>query len=654
MDNAVAYHTTMPFRFQADSAADRSSREKARMDTILANYIAQTQRLNAVFAEALYMAMAYGSCPVHAYWRDDLTFDPYEPIYAANSGMQGMRRGIIDAFAGDPFDTVYNPGAKRNSVQWMSYGRVLPAEMVRKQFEQVLASLGVSLEGSTRLPSASRFQRTVRRWRDEALATHGSAGVDGGRDAGEELIALVCREVAPGVESDYPDGRLTVVAMQGASSTDPQDAARNRAGDAVLLHDGPLPAGRISAVRLYSHQRFDDVLGKPFVGDLDDQQVDLNQYLSLRKEKIRRLTRAPFLAPDGLEIDGAVYDDDVIMEFSGQSAIAPQFLRIPTEDINALNQAIADKREAMFRLGGYQAASRGESKSGDAAAKVVALARADDTIHGPVNQRFQETVCDFMQLCWALFKTYADVPWVIDIAGDEYGDIAEPYLDSSRVSDRPPAYRLVSGFGATPETRAQALLNLVVATGADGQPLMRTSTFKKAYPDPTLFADEADPKAMLERRAMRINEKIRKLTAQFRKENGLQPDQPLPPQWALMAGQQVFQKLQSDTPLLRDDNPQIHVTSLSEITQDESEDPIAREAAKLRQGLYYDWMAQIVAQQNAQRQQQDGGQEGQRASRGAAPAPKRQNPAGGTQTSDAMSPEGLSDTVQQLTNAAAG
>ena len=63
VDNMVAYHSTMPFRYVVETRPDRESRESGAIDQAFANYIAKEQNLNSLFAEAMYMAAAYGSCP---------------------------------------------------------------------------------------------------------------------------------------------------------------------------------------------------------------------------------------------------------------------------------------------------------------------------------------------------------------------------------------------------------------------------------------------------------------------------------------------------------------------------------------------------------------------------------------------------------------
>src|SRR3972149_6411961 len=245
VDNAVAYHTTMPFRFVVEAKPDREAKARAVIDQALVNYMAGQQRWNRAFAEAMYIAMVAGNCPIHAFWRDDLTTDPYDPVgYGATDEMQGqIRKGLIDTFVGDPWDTVYNAGAKRKSRHQMTWGRTAPRHE----------------EGSTD-------------------------------------------------------------------------------GQAVVLHDGPLPASRFSSVQVYSANRFDDIHGKPFVGDLDDLQVGLNQALSARAEYLRRSVRRPLIDP-GIVNDTAVWEDDSRLEMGPTAPTMPSFLQLKVDGAT-LNRAI--------------------------------------------------------------------------------------------------------------------------------------------------------------------------------------------------------------------------------------------------------------------------------------------------------------------------
>jgi hypothetical protein len=643
-DNAVAYHTTAPFRFVVDARPDREAKQRAIVDQALINHLQQKQKWNRVFAEAMQLAMPAGHCPVHAFWRDDLESDPYEPAYGGSDSESedqngqpqvSLRRGIIDAYVGDPFDTAYGAGSRRNSLHIQTHGRTLPLEVVQAAFSQVP---GIeSLTGSTRLPSAARFQRIVRQWTLQGLEVHGTAAARSGRNK-EELVAIICREIAPGMDPEFPGGRITLVALGGTATTEPSEGSGSH-GKPFLLHDGPLPAGRFSSVRVYSANRFDDIHGKPFLGDLSDLQVQLNQALSLRAEYIRRSVRPPLVTGGMVVEDTAVWEDDAQLEMDPGSTVAPQFLQLRI-DVGTLNQHIDDLRSAMYTIGGYQAASRGESHSGDSGAKVVALAKADDTIHGPTNQRFRESVEEFAGLNHALFREYGDIPWLIESSGDEFSHMIEQWVDRSMVSDQDPAFRLTSGFGATMESRANQLLQLVGQTGADGEPLMSTRQFRSAWPDQSIYPEAEDPIEVRERRAKTINARIRRMAMEMEQRLGeLATD----PRFLIMQ----HMALLSEFPVLPDDMPDKCFDTLSSITQDENESPVARELAKYRQGLYQMWLQtgqgpmpamieNLMMQAEAQPAQV--GPQGPPPQQGPPVQMQEQANPGGTTMSEAMSP----------------
>ncbi|MFW6202271.1 MAG: hypothetical protein ACOC8B_06820 [Gemmatimonadota bacterium] len=661
VDNAVAHHTAQPFRFVADHKQDAESRRQAKIDAAFANHLARIQRWNAVFAEAMYLAMACGFCPVHAYWRDDLQTDPYEPLYAGRGGPQSRfkpRLGSIDSWVGNPFDHGFNPGAKRGSIQAGTYGRVLPADLVRRAFADVLEESGTRLEGTDRLPSATTWNRVASNWRMTGLNVHGSATLNPGGEAGEELVALVCREIAPGIDPEAPDGRLTIVALQGTADTRRHEGRSDHTGEAILLADQPLPGGRFSWELVYSHHRFDSAEGKAFVGDLDDLQVQLNLALSQRREYIQRMLHAPTLVGGVLNQDAAEYDGFTLLEVDAGAGgqIQPRTVELPGSPLSALDNHIEQLRQAIYTIGGYQAASRGESKSGDAASKVVALARADDTIHSPINQVFQDAVCDYAGLCWALMKQYGDVPWVIDVVGDDDAHIVQEYVDRTELGDRPPAYRLVSIAGATPEAHAQQLMQLVQATGADGQPLLPTEQFRRRWPDQNLYDEESHPGAVQRRRARTVAQRIRDMARQASEQTGIPKETPEMHPAVQQVAQQVFAAVEQQYRRKRDDDLGAHIEALAEITQDETEHPIARLAAEMRQTMYFQWQAmqaqQAAAQQAAEAQQQQGRSGAERGG-GARRAPEA-HPAGGTRTSEAMSPSRTRPEVRRMTAQARG
>lgn len=645
--NTVSYHTSIPFRVVAQAAADRESRQRAKVDTLFANHLIRHQRLNQVFAEAMQVACVYGSCPVHASWRDDLSSDPYEPLYNTNQDLaQKVRRGFIDCWVGDPWDTVYNDGATRNSLHRMSYGRTLPLEYVQQAFAHVE---GIEkLKGRKDLPSAARFQRISRRWVNLGGTINGgtSAILSGGD--GEEIVALICEETAPGIDRNYPDGRLVIVALSGAATTDRADSG-GTGGTPILLHDGPLPGKRISCVRVYSlTDNLDDILGKPYVADLDDLQTQINQLATLRAERIRRYARPQLVAEaGGIEDDTAVTRDDAIIYVTGGRD--PYFLDPPGSGTADIDSAINETLDQMFRIGGWQAASRGEGSAGDAAAKVVALSKADDSIFGPINRHFQQTVCDFLALCHALAKEYMDVPWLLDITGTEQGFLAQPYISRDDLSEAP-QYLMVSGYGTTPEAIGQQLMDLVGIQGADGIPLLSTRQFWDLWPDHSIRPLTGDTERIREARAHTINAAIQLAVDGLRGSNP-ELDQ-MPPEMAQTALLDIHDQLMAQFPVRRTDDPQYHVDTLDELVQDEMADPLVRQLAELRQEIYFQWLEDIFAAQTAAQPGMEG-ESGAPAQGGGSPgAAGGGDPFGGAAPGQSMPSQNLMGEVNGLTQEA--
>lgn len=601
VDNAVAHHTTMPLRYFADSPADRRAREQAIVNIVWANHLAAVQDLNTLFAEALYLAMPAGFCPVHRYWREDTTHDWFEPVeygaeYAEQDdpmGMEPRSPGMIDCWLGNPFAHVFDRAAKRGSYRWSSYERFLPADDVTRAFDHIPEAR--DLQGSTRAPSAAEFQRIARDWQQEGLGTHGSPVQRERRGTEDGLISIICRETAPGVLADYPNGRLQIVAVPGNA-----DLRRGRrgSGHVVLLADQELPAGDFSFSNFYSHHRASDVHGKPWVEDIDQLQVDLNIALSKKWEYINKMIESPIVAPGGaISEDMLNLDGYALLEVEPSlAAWRPRVMEWPASILPALDGEIESKRRAIYTGGGYQASSRGEAPGSRMAYRaIVALQQADSSIHGPVNVRFRGSGVHFMQGCWRQMKRYGDMPWLIDIVGDEHGYLIDPYINANQLSDVAPRYKLINAFGPSPELHAQEIIELMQLRGADGVPFLRTDEARRQYPNQMIFDDDSDAAAITRRRARTVEQQFITRARLFREQTGMQEVDPQDP-GVQQAAQKIFYELEAAFPRLRDDNLQAHIATLSEITQDETADPIARLAATQRQNLYYEWQAMMARQ----------------------------------------------------------
>ena len=89
-------------------------------------------------------------------WRVDYTKEAYRPV-GLPPDQPGIQPGYVDFWVGDPWATVYDEGATRNSFHRVSYNRTLPLDQVKMAFPE---AEGIEkLKGSDDLPSASRFQQ---------------------------------------------------------------------------------------------------------------------------------------------------------------------------------------------------------------------------------------------------------------------------------------------------------------------------------------------------------------------------------------------------------------------------------------------------------------------------------------------------------------
>ena len=95
--------------------------------------------------------------------------------------------------------------------------------------------------------------------------------------------------------------------------------------------------------------RADDVLGKPWVEDLDVLQVKLNLAISKEWEQTDKMARAPMVVPGGLiSEDMADIDGYNILETEpAMGNVRPRVMEWPQSILVALRKIIEDKRKAM-------------------------------------------------------------------------------------------------------------------------------------------------------------------------------------------------------------------------------------------------------------------------------------------------------------------
>jgi hypothetical protein len=397
---------------------------------------------------------------------------------------------------------------------------------------------------------------------------------------------------------------LRLIALNGSATTD-RYRATGRTDNGLLLHDGPLPGGRASAVRFYSTSRFDDVLGKPYIEDLSQLQQELNQVATLALERLRRFSRPQMTArAQSLEDDTVINDPDYVLYYTHEK---PDFIAPPMGNPD-FDRSVQEIESQMFRIGGWQAASRGEGSSGDAAAKVVALAKADDTIFGPVNRAFQDSLCELLQLSHALVKDFAELPFVAKVAGEDLSYAVEPWIRADDMSEEPPNFRVVSGFGATPESLAQNLMTLVGMTDAAGTPLMTEAEFWERHPDPSLKPRRPSATTIKRKRLMARNNFIEKLCKEA--ETEFQEAVEQDPQIAFRLAESVYQQVRANFPPTRTDNLGQAIEVLDELVHDTEVSKLTSHVAQLAQAEYFEWMAAMAPPTMAGPAEPEGRQQG--------------------------------------------
>lgn len=580
MSHFVAYLCGIPFKTVAEAPLGRRARDKSRMATVLANHTISDQKLNSLLAEAMYIAGIYGHCPVHGTWRyGSRAINPL-------GNVPGMPPGYVDFWIGDPWDTVYNDGATRNSVHRMSYGRVIPTQILKNAFPEH-PQIG-KLKGTTdSSATGSTFDRIARKWHSMNQVLRAASYISAG-ESSEDLTSVLCEEVVPGYDPMYPEGLLRIVALSGRAESG--SGAVGGGGDNILLHQGPLPAKRLSAVRFYSLNRFDNVLGKPYVAAIDDLQIQLNNVVTMRSVRLAKYSNPRVTAPRGagIEEDSFWADSDAILFYNGTDR--PDFMTPPMGNPD-YDASIAEIEAQMFRISGWQAASRGEANAGDSGTKVNFLAKADDTIFSPIRQGFEAAFSELMALGHALTRENAQgQPFLANIVGDELSYAIDPWVRAEDLDHLDPQFKVVSGFGASPEALAETLQALVQIPAADG-PLMTSDEFWDRYPNPALRPHRPNIKATKRMRLNSINYLIERLCDEAEGQYAEQVQQM--PQMAAQLAVVIEETVLRKYPLLRTEDWGMSLEALDEIIHDPNSSGMKRNVCELRMNRCYEELMRL-------------------------------------------------------------
>jgi hypothetical protein len=189
---------------------------------------------------------------------------------------------------------------------------------------------------------------------------------------------------------------------------------------------------------------------------------------------------------------------------------------------------------------------------------------------------------------------------------------------------------------------------------------MPTRSFRKAWPDQSIFPDEQDPEDYRLRRPKTVNAKLRQYAGKVVEQldpQGQLENLPMNHPVIVQLAVQVYPPFDLHHPLLMDDAIEVHLEWLSTLTQDETEHPLVRQLGVQRQNLYFGWLA---AQQQAAAEaeaEQAGAQEEQKAAGKARGTPadeesQPKNEPGGTTTSETV--KRAADKVPALTQQARG
>lgn len=593
-DYWVGHFTAQQFRAVAEHRADRKSRDRARIDTLTANHHLLTQRINDRAAEAMYMAAFNGWGVTHSMWRNDITQSGGETEGPYSKSV--VYPGFTDVFPGNPFDHVFAPSAVRGSIPWYSYGRSLPSRLIREAFPEVP---GIEkLEGSMQEPSTSWFQRMLRKWEmlnGAEFHGHGMAAMMGAGGT-EDNLALVCKEYMPGQLRKFPAGLLIIVGLKGASDT---GAEEGPAGEPILLHLGPLPGGVGSATYFYALSRGDDVQGKAYIADIDDDQIRLNQAITMYAEMMSQFAYPQLFVPQGTQLMANQTIGDKIIEYIGAPGAAPPQYQFPGTGANfvAILNYIRDIRDGAFRKGGWQASSRGEaSGANEPASRARFLAAQDKLIFANTATSFRSSLIDLIRKNHALRLQYQNLPLLVETVGDDLEYMAAEYIHRQDMSPSPPNFMLTSGFGASVEDRLEQLNALVVLRGGDGQPILPTKRYWRLHPDPALRPDEPDADDARRRKAHAINVAIENAVTQFRE---MAPES-MPPEMAQNPVAMIAQFIYQQFPPAQSDGMALplFIESLDQLVQDPVIDPLVRAVAEERQRYLFQWQAQYAATQS--------------------------------------------------------
>ena len=306
------------------------------------------------------------------------------------------------------------------------------------------------------------------------------------------------------------------------------------------------------------------------------------------------MTQMEHQVPDAPSYDGG----SPVWNHSG--GFSPQFL-MPPQGQGELAAFITDTRNAMDTMGGYNAASQGQMKSGVSGYAARQLAAYDDTMFGTAAAGIADAASEVIGKGRALVRENLTVPWLIRATGGDLGYLASPFVHRDELAPEPPRYQLVSASG-TEADRVAELDKMVVMRDGAGAPVFSAEDYRRAHPDRGIFPPENETAVLKRRRALGVNVFIIDAVHAYRETSGTEPGDP--DDAAAVA--EILESLNTEnrTRILRDDEVQFHIDTLSEITQDPESDPVAAGVAEGRQDAYYQMQEEQRQRQAASQMQQ--------------------------------------------------
>jgi hypothetical protein len=191
-----------------------------------------------------------------------------DPVQDAEEAFT-YRPGDTDSAVRSIFNIRLNPDAygltPSEGFRWLIDCEVVPISVAKERYGEAARKVQ-TVEGISQFKQYEGLIRSVGRAAGHKAGNDSVAGRDGKQIPDKELT-LVC-EYWEAPSDPLPEGRLVVIAGE------------------ELIHDGPLPQGKVPYVAIYDERRPFDAYGRPTVDDLVSPQKVINRQWSLILEEL--------------------------------------------------------------------------------------------------------------------------------------------------------------------------------------------------------------------------------------------------------------------------------------------------------------------------------------------------------------------------------